>query len=106
MSAVLLVARNYKVAASIGFGTKSLSPTNTVLDTGCGPNLVREDQLPTGWQAHLTPTGEEYRLHSASRTDIPVLGRIRMSVQLGTFGVRTSFLFVKTLDVPCILGTS
>ncbi len=33
--AVLMVSRNYKVAASIGFGKAELHPVPTVLDTGC-----------------------------------------------------------------------
>ena len=101
-----MVARNYKVAASIGFGKTELRPVPTVLDTGCGPNLVSVSHLPENWRDYLLPRGEEPRLHSASHTPLVVLGRIRMTVQLGTFAIRTVFLVVRTLAVPLLLGTA
>ncbi len=101
-----MVSRNYKVAASIGFGKAELQPVPTVLDTGCGPNLVDVGHLPPSWKDHILPRGREPRLFSASHTPLGVLGRIRMTVQLGTFAVRTVFLGVKNLAVPCLLGTA
>ncbi len=36
---------NYEVVAAIGEDVQSLKPLLTVLDTGTGPNLIREDLL-------------------------------------------------------------
>ncbi len=103
---ILLVARNYKVDAYIGFGKNALRQVNTVLDTGCGPNLPREDQLPPGWRQYEVPQTDPCQLTSASHTAIAISARIRMTVQLGEFAIRTHFLVVPSLAVECILGTA
>ena len=96
--AVLMVSRKYKVAAPIGFGKAELHPIPTMLDTGCGPNFVDMEHLPPSWKDHLLPRGREPRLFSASHTPLSVLGRIRMTVQLGTSAVRIVLFVVKNLS--------
>jgi hypothetical protein len=48
----LLASRNYKVSATVGVSTVVATPVYAILDTGAGPNLVREDVLHArtrGW---------------------------------------------------------
>jgi hypothetical protein len=52
-----LATRNYKVSATVGVTTAVSSPVRAILDTGTGPNLVREEVLPEDWERHRI-TGE------------------------------------------------
>jgi hypothetical protein len=45
----LMATRNYKVSATVGVTTAVATPVYAILDTGAGPNLVREDVLPEDW---------------------------------------------------------
>lgn len=40
---ILFNERNYKVAISAGLGSSRIRPVKCVLDTGVGPNLLREN---------------------------------------------------------------
>ena len=41
---------NFRVNASVGLTRSTVRNVDTVIDTGAGPNLVREESLPSGWQ--------------------------------------------------------
>jgi hypothetical protein len=41
----LMASRNYKVSSTVGVTTTVATPVYAILDTGAGPNLVREDVL-------------------------------------------------------------
>ncbi len=99
-----LVSRNYKVHASVRLGKSILKPLNTILDTDCGPNLIRASELPSHWTQHLLPDKANVKLHSANKSPLKILGTIRLVVQLGPFCVRTQFLVIPNLAVACILG--
>ena len=44
-------SRNYKFVVSVGVSNSALAPVVAVLDTGAGPNLIREDVLPPNWES-------------------------------------------------------
>jgi hypothetical protein len=45
-----LATRNYKVSATVDVSATVLSPVFAILDTGAGPNLIREKVLPEDWE--------------------------------------------------------
>ena len=47
----LMKSRNYKFVVSVGVSNSALAPVVAVLDTGAGPNLIREDVLPPNWES-------------------------------------------------------
>jgi hypothetical protein len=50
-----LVTRNYKVSATVGVSATVLTPVSAILDTGAGPNLIRESSLPEDWERYRLP---------------------------------------------------
>ena len=75
-----------------------------VLDTGAGPNLVREDILPKDWDRWRVPNIPLPRITNASGKKILAKGVIVLYVQLGTTVHRVRFYVAPGLAVPCILG--
>jgi hypothetical protein len=47
-----LVSRNYKVSATVGVTTVAANPVRAILDTGAGPNLIKEEVLPQDWERY------------------------------------------------------
>jgi hypothetical protein len=45
-----LAARNYKISVTIGVSATMLTPVSAILDTGAGPNMIRETVLPEDWE--------------------------------------------------------
>jgi hypothetical protein len=50
-----LDTRNYKVSATVGVLATVLTPVSVILDTGAGPNLIRESALPEDWERYRIP---------------------------------------------------
>jgi hypothetical protein len=75
-----------------------------VLDTGAGPNLVREDILPKDWERWRVPNIPLPRITNASSKQILAKSAIVLYVQLGTTVHRVRFNVAPGLAVPCILG--
>ena len=75
-----------------------------VLDTGSGPNLVREDILPKDWDRWRVPNIPLPRITNASGKKILAKGVIVLYVQLGTTVHRVRFYVAPGLAVPSILG--
>lgn len=100
----LFQSHNYKLGVSIGLTRAVLFPVRSVLDTGAGPNLVREDILPSGWDRLLIPNLPLPRITNASGKRMPVKGVITLFVQVGNLVRRVRFYVTPGLGVPCILG--
>jgi hypothetical protein len=81
-----------------------LFPVRVVLDTGTGPNLVREDIFPKDWERWRVPNLPQPRINNASRKRILSKGVIVLHVQLGSTVHRVQFYVAPGLAVPCILG--
>ena len=100
----LFQSQNYKVCVSIGLSPRILLPLQAVVDTGAGPNLVREGNLPDGWERYLIPGQPLPRVNNASGRRMPVKGVVVLTVQVGEILRRVRFYVVASLSVPCILG--
>jgi hypothetical protein len=100
----LFQSHNYKLGVSIGLTRAVLFPVRSVLDTGAGPNLVREDVLPSGWDCSLIPNQPLPQITNASGKRMPVKGVIILILQVGNLVRRVRFYVTPGLGVPCILG--
>jgi Retroviral aspartyl protease len=89
---------------SIGATANIQTPVRAVLDTGAGPNLVREDVLPKGWERLLVPDVALPRITNASGRRMSARGVIVLFVQVGGLLTRVRFYVTPGLAVPCILG--
>jgi hypothetical protein len=100
----LFQSQNYKLCVSLGPMASCLNPVKAVLDTGAGPNLVREDVLPPGWERGLIPGQVLPRVSNASGRRMPVKGVVALVLRVGDLVRRVRFLVTSDLAVPCILG--
>jgi hypothetical protein len=101
---ILLKSRNYKCCISVGVSRQILTPVRAVLDTGAGPNLIREDLLPENWELFRIPGLPLPRITNASGRRIPARGVVQLYVQMGDAIKRVRFYVTPGLAVPCILG--
>ena len=79
---------------------------SAVLDTGAGPNLVRETFLPKDWHRYAQRAAELPCICDANSRRLKVEGVVPMYVDIGGQILQTSFLVCKDLAVPAILGCS
>jgi hypothetical protein len=100
----LFQSHNYKLCVSLGLNPRVVTPVRDVLDTGEGPNLVREDVLPRNLERALIPGQLLPRVHNASGRRMPVKGVVSLVTQVGELVRRVRFFVVPCLSVPCILG--
>jgi hypothetical protein len=74
---------NYKLCVSLGVSSTVLSPVRAVFDTGAGPNIVRDDILPKGWERILIPSQPLPRNANASGKRMPVRKVVLLHLQVG-----------------------
>ena len=79
-------------------------PVRAILDTGAGPNLIREEVLPEDWERSRLPGTPAYQIIGAGGRPLRQKGVIAMHVQLGTLRVQSLFVVVTSLAAECILG--
>jgi Retroviral aspartyl protease len=99
-----LATRNYKVSATVGVSATVLRPVSAILDTGAGPNLIRENILPDDWERYRIPGPPEFHIVSAGGRRLLQRGNITLTVQLGTIKVQARFIVVESLVAECIMG--
>jgi hypothetical protein len=99
-----LATRNYKVSATVGVSATVLRPVSAILDTGAGPNLIREKVLPEDWERYRIPGPPEFHIVGAGGRRLLQKGNITLTVQLGTIKVQARFIVVESLAAECILG--
>jgi RNase H-like domain found in reverse transcriptase/Reverse transcriptase (RNA-dependent DNA polymerase)/Integrase zinc binding domain/Integrase core domain/Chromo (CHRromatin Organisation MOdifier) domain/Retroviral aspartyl protease len=97
-------SRNYKFITSVGLSTRAMFPITTVLDTGAGPSLIREDVLPKDWEAMRLRGVPVPRIVNASGRAVTSKGVVVLHVQVGDLRTRVRFYVTSGLAVPCILG--
>jgi Retroviral aspartyl protease len=99
-----LATRNYKVSATVGVSFTVLTPVSAILDTGAGPNLIRESVLPEDWERYQIPGLPAFHIVGAGGRRLMQKGNITFTVQLGTLKVQALFIVVRGLAAECILG--
>jgi Retroviral aspartyl protease len=99
-----LTTRNYKVSATVGVTTVVQTPVRAILDTGAGPNLVREAGLPEDWQCRRLTGEPECRIVGAGERKLRQKVVIILHVQVGQLRLKTKFTVVEELAAECILG--
>jgi hypothetical protein len=97
-------SRNYKFTVSVGVSNSVLVPVLAVLDTGAGPNLIREDVLPPNWETLRLRGVPIPKVMNASGRLLHSKGVIVLIVQVGHLRTRVRFYVTAGLAVPCILG--
>jgi hypothetical protein len=72
-------------------------PVRAILDTGAGPNLIREEILPEDLERSRLSGTPAYQIIEAGGRPLRQRGVITMHVQLGTLRVQSRFLVVTSL---------
>ena len=88
----------------LGCSQVKLQTVHAVLDTGAGPNLVREELLPKEWRRYAPKITKLPRIRDANNRRLTVEGILPMVIDLGGQRLHASFLVCKDLAVPAILG--
>jgi hypothetical protein len=92
-----LATRNHKVSATVGVSAAVLRPDSAILDTGAGPNLIREKVLPEDWERYSIPGPPEFHIVCAGVRRLLQKGNITLTMQLGTIKVQARFIVVEGL---------
>ena len=99
-----LSAYNYKVNAKVGSTRATQRYLLAVLDTGAGPNLIREGCCPRDALESLDDSREIVNLSSATNHRLDVLGITTLTVTLGDYTARVPFVVVRNLGADILLG--
>jgi Retroviral aspartyl protease len=98
-----LATRNHFVSATAGVSATVL-PVSAILDTGAGPNLIREKVLPEDWERYRIPGPPAFHVVGAGGRRLLQKGDITLTVQLGMIKVQARFIVVEGLAAEYILG--
>lgn len=96
------MARCSKVMTTISTGRGVSKLVTAILDTGAGPNLIREDVLSTAWLKKIQPIRSNLR--AASDTTFTVEGIVRLTIEIGGHVSSTVFGVAPKLATKMILG--
>ena len=89
----------------MGTSTTVMHSVLAILDTGAGPNMVRESFLPKDWRRFLVKTDSPYpAIRDANGRQLKVEGVVVLFVNIGGERLRVRFLVCKNLAVKAILG--
>ena len=99
-----LSAYNYKVNAKVGSTRATQRYLLAVLDTGAGPNLIREGCCSRDALESLDDSREIVNLSSATNHRLDVLGITTLTVTLGDYTARVPFVVVRNLGADILLG--
>ena len=99
----LMRRENYKVIIEYGTSSQTLHTSAAVLDTGAGPNCIREDAVPEDAVA-LIRDEPNYRVFDANGNPLSLRGVVTLRVRAGSRLVKTDFIVCQTLQVAVILG--
>ena len=103
----LLVIKSqfYSVHATVSLTPEMSLHSRTVLDTGCGYNLIRADKLPPEVRNKLTKDGTLPNLGDANGNALGLVGSVALKVTLGRQTYAVSFLVASKLACDVLLGT-
>jgi Retroviral aspartyl protease len=88
----------------VGVSTVIVTAVRAILDTGAGPNLVREYLLPEDWERYRLTDEPRFNVVGAGGKRLRQKGVISMFVELGRLRVKARFLVIAELAAECILG--
>ena len=91
--------------ASIGLSAKASSPTQVVLDTGTGQNVILRSSLPEGWKDFITTNKDLPTLCDASGHVLDTASEVLLRVWFGNALYRGTFIVMEKLSCPVFLGT-
>jgi len=101
----VLRKRNFVVSAALSLSSDHPEQeTPCVLDNGAGPSVVREDILPPGWRDRAQRAPRSTHACDASGHLLKVQAQVGLSVFVDGASMPFTFLVVKALSVPVILG--
>lgn len=100
----MLRMKNFALDVSFQLDKETPKPTTTILDTGAGPSVAREDVLPGGWQCMAARAPKSTHVCDASGQLLKARGLVEMDILVGGKAMLFEFLAVKALSVPLILG--
>jgi RNase H-like domain found in reverse transcriptase/Reverse transcriptase (RNA-dependent DNA polymerase)/Integrase zinc binding domain/Integrase core domain/Chromo (CHRromatin Organisation MOdifier) domain/Retroviral aspartyl protease len=80
------------------------TPVRAILDTGAGPNLIREEVLQEDWERYRVRDEPAYNIVGAGGRRLRQKGVILLHVELGNLRARARFVVVPGLAAECILG--
>ena len=95
---------NFKVTTTLSFGGDDLVPVAAVVDTGDAPSVISEDLLPPGWRAHAWRAPTRTRIVNDSKQALKAFVRLPVTLHLHEKPMHISFIVVKRLSVPLIIG--
>jgi hypothetical protein len=88
-------SRNYNLTVYVGVSNSVLVPVLAVLDTGAGPNLIREDVLPPNWETLRLRGASIPKVMNASGRLLQSKGIIVLIVQFGHLRTRVRFYVIE-----------
>ncbi len=97
---------NYKITANIGTDRNAFLPMLTVIDTGAGPNLIREGACPVKALETMDTSERIASLREASRHKLHTIGIVTLTVQVATKTSRVPFFVGRNLRTDALLGCS
>ena len=97
-----MAKRNYKVYTQVGTNRNILERLLAVLDSGAGPNFIRESDLPHG--VTRLRYGPLPNVADANDNSIRMKGLAGLIVLLGARLVKLEFIVCERLAAPLILG--
>ena len=100
----LMKTDHYKVMVLLGCARSVMHTVEAVLDTGAGPNFVRESLLPPDWRKYSTDASAYPSIRDANNRRLKISGVVRMHVDIGGYELHTSFLVCRELAVQALLG--
>jgi Retroviral aspartyl protease len=75
-----------------------------ILDTGAGPDLIREEVLPEDWERYGVANVQVFNFVGAGGRRLRQNGVVTLVMQLGNLRTHAKLLVVRSLAVECILG--
>lgn len=73
---LVLMKHNFEIDVEVQLEANKPNPTRTIVDTGAGPSIVREDSLPASWGAHATRAPKSNKVCDASGRLLNARGRV------------------------------
>ena len=104
MSTLAVSCSNFRVATALGYTRTPKVYTEAIVDTGTGPNLVREDILPRYWERYKRSITASSTIIDANGNRLKPESMVPLYVKMGKTTMRTMFVVTKNLSVRCILG--
>ena len=95
---------HFKVMVLLGTSRTLMHTVLAILDTGAGPNLVRESLLPKDWRDHAVKQNAYPHIRDANGRKLNVEGVVQLYLDVGGQNLGVRFLVCRNLAVKAILG--